>query len=212
MRSCEICALDGAPCVRHFRAGHEHVFRQREDDGAGTAARRHLERARHVFGDALGAVDLRDPLRHLAVHAAVVDFLERFAVHEVGADLADEQDHRRGILVRGVHADGGVGRPGAARDEADAGLARQLAVGLGHERGAAFLAVDDEADVRVVQRVQHVEIAFAGHAEGGVHAVDLERIDQDLAAAAGGVRHGEVILITMESGHSMQVARHWLLK
>jgi hypothetical protein len=42
--------------------------------------------------------------------------------------------------------------------------------------------------------------------------VDLERIDQDLAAAAGGVRHGEVILITMESGHSMQLAQRWLFK
>ena len=112
----------------------------------------------------------------------------------------------------GVHADGGIGRTGAARDEADAGLARQLAIGLGHERRAAFLAVDDEADVRVVQRVQHVEIAFARHAEGGVHAVDLERIDQDLAAAAGRVRHGEVVLINMESGHSRGGGHGWLLK
>jgi hypothetical protein len=45
--------------------------------------------------------------------------------------------------------------------------------------------------LRIVQCVEHVEVAFAGHAEGGVHAVDLECVDQDLAAAAGGVRHGE---------------------
>jgi hypothetical protein len=73
-------------------------------------------------------------------------------------------------------------------------LAGHLAVGLRHERRAAFLPVDHEADVRIVQCVQHVEVAFAGHAEGGVHAVGMERIDQDLAAGAGRVGHGWVVL------------------
>jgi hypothetical protein len=45
-----------------------------------------------------------------------------------------------------MHTDGRVGRPWAARDEANAWLAGHLPVSLGHERGAAFLAVDDEAD------------------------------------------------------------------
>ena len=88
-----------------------------------------------------------------------------------------------------MHADRGVGGARAARDEADARLARHLAVGVGHEGGAALLAVDDEADVGVVQRVEHVQIAFAGYAESGVDAVDLQGVDQDLAAGAGWVRH-----------------------
>ena len=178
-----------APGVGHRGHRHQHVLGQRQHHRAGAAAGGDLEGARDVFGDAVGAVDLRDPLGHLAVHAAVVDLLERLAVHEVEADLADEQDHRRRVLVGGVHADRGVGGARAARDEADARPARHLAVGFGHERGAAFLAVDDEADARVVQRVEHVEVALARHAEGGVDAVDLECVDQDLAAGAGWVGH-----------------------
>jgi hypothetical protein len=46
-----------------------------------------------------------------------------------------------------------------------------------------------------MQRVEHVKIAFAGNAEGGVHAVDLERIDQDLAAGTGRVRHVSCLLV-----------------
>jgi hypothetical protein len=88
-----------------------------------------------------------------------------------------------------VHADRGIGGAGAAGDEADARLAGHFAVGVGHERGAAFLAVDDEADVGIMQGVEHVQIAFAGYAESGVYAVDLQGIDQNLAAGAGWLRH-----------------------
>ena len=41
---------------------------------------------------------------------------------------------------RDVEARAGVGGAGAARDEADAGPAGELAIGLGHHGGAAFLA------------------------------------------------------------------------
>jgi len=88
-----------------------------------------------------------------------------------------------------VHADRGVGGARSPCDEADARLAGQLAVGFGHEGGAALLAVDDEADARVVQGVEHVEVAFARHAKGGVDTVDLQGIDQDLAAGTGLLRH-----------------------
>jgi hypothetical protein len=175
--------------VGYLGAGGQHVLGQRQHHRAGAAAGRHLEGAGKVFGDALGAVDLCHPLGHLAVHAAIVDFLECLAVDEVVADLADEQDHRRRILVGRVHADRGIGRARAAGDETDAGAAGELAIGFGHERGAAFLAVDDEPDRRIVQRVEHVEVAFARHAEGDVDAVDVERIDQDLAAGTGRKRH-----------------------
>ena len=85
-----------------------------------------------------------------------------------------------------------VGRAGTARDEADARAAGQLAVGLRHVGGAAFLAADDEPHglARVVQRVEHGEIALARHAESEIDAVDLERVDEQLAAGArlGGAR------------------------
>ena len=75
--------------------------------------------------------------------------------------------------------------PGAARDEADARPAGELAVGVGHEGGAAFLAVDDQADAaRVVQRVEHREVALAGNAERVVDAVDQQLVDENAAAGA----------------------------
>ena len=79
--------------------------------------------------------------------------------------------------------------PGTAGDEADAGLAGELAVGLRHVGRAAFLAADDVAD-RValgVKRVERREIALAGHAEDRVGAVDAQLVDQDLRAAAARV-------------------------
>jgi len=43
----------------------------------------------HVFWNSLHIVDLRYPFRHLAVHAAVVDLLEGFALDEVAPYLAN---------------------------------------------------------------------------------------------------------------------------
>jgi hypothetical protein len=49
-----------------------------------------------------------------------------------------------------------------------------------------------------VQRVEHIEVALARYAEGGVDAVDLECVDQDLAAGAGWVGH--VVCLCWEIG------------
>ena len=73
----------------------------------------------------------------------------------------------------------GVGRAGPAGDEADAGPAGQLAVGLRHHRGAALLAADRDGDRRVVQRVEDREVALAGHAEEMVDAVHDELVDEN---------------------------------
>ena len=126
-----------------------------------------------------------DPFRHRAEHGLVVDLLERLALAHAGVDLADEQDHRRRILHRDVDAVAGIGRAGAAGDEADAGPAGQLAIGLGHHRGAAFGAADHDVDRAVMQRVERGEIAFARHAGDALDALRDELVDQDLAAGAG---------------------------
>ena len=46
--------------------------------------------AAQILRDALGVIDLRDPFAHLAEHAAIVDFLKRFALGEFARHLADE--------------------------------------------------------------------------------------------------------------------------
>jgi hypothetical protein len=101
------------------------------------------------------------------------------------ARQADEGDHRRGVLLGDVQAAHGVGHAGAARDEADAGLAGDLAPGLRHHGGAAFLAADDGLDaVAVVQAVEGGEETLARHRKGGRGALRFELIDQNLAAMA----------------------------
>ena len=115
----------------------QHVLGQHQHDRAGPALHRGVEGARDVFGQAVGVVDLADPLGHAqragAEHLPVVDLLEGLAVALVAGHLADEQDHRRAVLERGVHADAGVGRARAAGHEADARPAAELALRLGHE-------------------------------------------------------------------------------
>src|SRR4030095_2323985 len=61
------------------------------------------------------AAPLGEAERSRPEHLPVVDFLERLAVALAARDLADEQDHRRRVLERGVHADRRVARPGGAR-------------------------------------------------------------------------------------------------
>ena len=160
----------------------EHVLREREHDGSRAPGGGDVEGARDELGDPVRIVDLLDPLRHRAEHVAVVDLLERLPAHHVAADLADQEDQRRRVLEGGVDAAGRVRRAGATRDHADAGTAGELAVGVGHVGRADLVTTRDEADRRVVERVEHGQVALAGHAEGEVHPVDHELVDEEPAA------------------------------
>src|SRR5690349_21618007 len=153
-----------------------------------------MESVTEVFGNAIGAVDLCDPLRHRPIHAAVIDFLERFALDDVVPHLTYEQNDRRGILMRGMDAERCVGRARTARDETDARTSRELAVRIGHVRRAAFLAADDETDgvACVVQRIEYGEIRFAGNTESHVDAVYFQSIDENLRTGACELRVGGI--------------------
>ena len=85
---------------------------------------------------------------------------------------------------------GGVRRPRASRDHADARPARELAVGVGHVGGADLVTAGDEPDRRVVERVEHGEVALAGHAERQLDAVDDELVDEELTARPHESRSG----------------------
>jgi len=81
-----------------------------------------------------------------------------------------------------------VARARTAGDHADAGLAGQLAVRLGHVRRATLVAGVHEPEPvsRVVERVEQREVALPGDAERHLRAVEEELIDQDLAAGTLG--------------------------
>ena len=173
--------------IGHRHALGQHVLRERHDDGAGPAAGRRVEGARDDLGNARGIVDLGRPLGHGAEHGAVVELLERLALAHLAPDLADEHDHRRGVLPGDVDARRGIGCARPARDEGNARAAGGLADGLRHHRGAALLAADRERDLAIVEGVERGEVALARHAEHMLHAVGDELVDQNLAACPGAV-------------------------
>ena len=160
----------------------QHVLRQGDDHRAGAAGGRGREGAGDQFWNARGIVDLDHPFGDRAVEGAIVDLLERLAFPVAARDLADEEDHRVGILPCDVHAGGRIGGAGAAGDEADAGATCQPALAVGHHGRTAFLPADDVADLRIVQRVKHSEIALARHRVDALDAVRLERLDDQLSA------------------------------
>ena len=88
------------------------------------------------------------------------------------------------ILLRDMDAVGRIGGARAAGDEADAGPAGHLADGFRHHRGAGLLPAHRDGNIAVMERVQHREIALAGHAENMLHAVDAQLIHQNFGGAA----------------------------
>ena len=97
-----------------------------------------------------------------------------------------------------MHAGGGVGCPRTARHHADAGLARGLAIGIGHHRRAAFLAADHELHVVgvVVHRIQHGEETLTRHTEGHVDAMQAQLLDQNLSTTAFHNRYSPAEMIS----------------
>ena len=137
-----------------------------------------------MLGQAIGAIDVPRRLGEAAERACVVDLLPGLTALERPRHVPDEQDQRRRVLHRGMHADGRLGRPRAAGDEADPGPAGELAVRLGGVRGALLVAAGDEPDRRVVKRVEHGQEALARQAEREVDPVQLELVDEDAAAVS----------------------------
>ena len=180
------CVVDVAPL-------HEHVFRKRQDDRSGPARRGDREGPREELGDANGVVDLGRPFGLTVEDPVDVHLLERLTATGAAGDLAHEQDHRRRVLERRVDADRRVRRAGASRDEAETRPAGELAVGLGHVRGAALLATGDQPDrvARFPEGVERRDVAFARDAEDRVGPVDTKLVDEDLPAAAA---HGSSIV------------------
>jgi hypothetical protein len=181
----------------HARQGHgvhrlrEHVLGQHQHHRAGPAVHGGGKGARHVLGNAARVVDALHALGHSfggrAEERQVVDLLERFAVARVARHIADKQHHGRGVLERGVQADGRIGGARAARHETHTGPAGELALGFGHEGRATFLPVGDEADAvgMRMKAVEHREVTFARHTEGVGHALGDQALHKKVTGDLG---------------------------
>src|SRR4029077_14182885 len=99
-------------------------------------------------------------------------------------DLADEEDDRRRIMFGDMHAMGGIGRAWPARHETYAGTAGQPRRADRHHRRARLLPADGDFKRGIMQRVEHGEIGFAGHAEHMFDALGFKLVDEYLPAGA----------------------------
>jgi hypothetical protein len=135
----------------------EQVLCERQQDRAGTSTERLADRLGHHSRDVGWVGGFGGPFREATDRRDLVDLLKRLVTAVGPLDLADEREHRGRVLagrmdpdreVRGAHA------PGA---EAGGGPARELAVRLGHERSATFVAGGHDADARVTERVEQAE-------------------------------------------------------
>ena len=168
--------------VGNVGARRQHVFGQRQHHRAGAAGHREVEGTADIFRDAPGVVDLGHPFCQRAEHGAVIDFLKGFAVAVAPCDLAHEQDHRRAVLPRDMHAGAGIGRAGATGDEGDPRAAGQLGRRFGHHRGATLLPADDIGDAVLIKAVECGKEAFARDREHALDPVRPQRVRKDLSA------------------------------
>ena len=159
--------------VGDARPFDQHVLGQCQRDRAGPARGRHREGPADELGDPGRIVDLRRPLCQRPEKMRVVDLLEALAAAQTARHLPDEEDHRRRVLKGDVQSRTGVCGAGPSGDEGDAGLAGQLAFGLGHHRRAALVPGDHELQVAAVdQGVEHRQVTLPRHAVSPPGTVD----------------------------------------
>ena len=163
-----------------------HVLGQLDVRGARLLGLGDLERLAHDLGDDRRVGEARVPLGDRPHHAQQVDVLVRLLVHALEVALAGERHERRAVEVGVGHRGDEVQRPGAERAEADAGVAGEAAVDVGHVGAALLVADRDELDRRARQRLVQVERLLAGDAEHVPDALGLEALDEDVACLALG--------------------------
>ena len=120
---------------------------------------------------------------HLVIgahHAHQVDVLVRLLVHPLEVALAGERHQRRAVQVGVGHRGHEVQRARPERAEADARVAGQAAVDVGHVGAALLVADRHEVDRRARQRLVEVERLLARDAEDVLDALGLEALDEDV--------------------------------
>jgi hypothetical protein len=138
------------PWLQHARRGlhARDVLGQFDMHGAGLLAARGAHGLADDLGDAVRVIHRLRPFGDRFIHADHVHDLMAFLVLARGRALAGQHQQRRMVHVGVGHAGDQVGRAGPQRAEADGGVAGDLAVGLGHEGRALFVAREDELDLR----------------------------------------------------------------
>ena len=107
----------------------KHVLGQRDHHRSRPSLHCDVKGTMDDFGDLRGSLDLGDPFGCRAEKAPIVHLLKGAAPEHCTLDLADEQDHRRGIVFGDMDAVRGVGCAWTAGDEANSWSSRQASLG-----------------------------------------------------------------------------------
>lgn len=68
--------------------------------------------------------------------------------------------------------------PGATGDESDAGTPGQFAIGLGHQRGPAFVSRHDGVHAGIEKPIKRGQIAFSRYTKYPLNSLCLEGFDE----------------------------------
>ena len=138
------------PARQHRR--HRLAQRQRQHVDAGR-----LEAALHHRAQDVDEIGLVVP----------VDFLERTAVELRGRHVGGDGQHRRGIGQRAGERHDDIAGARPARGQRRHRLVADAEIGVRHVRGDLLVARRDQLDAvaRLVERIEHADIAVAANAE-----------------------------------------------
>src|SRR5918992_4592133 len=116
----------------------------------------------------------------------------RLLVHALEVALPGERHQRSAVEERVGDRGDEVQRARAERAEADAGVAGETAVDVGHIRAALLVADRDELDRGTRQRLVQVERLLPRDAEDVLHALRLEALDEHVRCLSA--RHSGLTL------------------
>jgi hypothetical protein len=162
--------------------GVDDVLGDVDEHRPGPARRGDVERLADRAGDVGGVGDEEVVLGDRLGDAGGVALLEGVAADGGGRHLAGDAHHRdrvhEGVAERGDD----VGGRRAAGDHGDARASGDVGIALRHVPGPLLVAHEDVADRRVDDRVVDRQDRPAGEPEHHLDALELERLDEGLAA------------------------------
>ena len=165
---------------RHPAALVGDVLGQLQVTGAGTLLPSHPERLAHAVRDAVGGNDLPRELGERLHHPHHIDDLEMSLLAGLDRLLAGDHQHRHPAQLRIRGSRHQVGRTGAQGGQAHARPSGQPPVGGGHEAGRLLVARNDEANARLAQRLEQVQVLLAGNAEDVLDPLGFEGPDEEI--------------------------------
>ncbi len=162
---------------------HQDVLGQVDDDRAGAAAPRHMERLVHRAGEVLGVLHQVVVLGAGPGDADRVGLLEGVVADHVGRHLAGQADDRHGVHERVGEAGDGVGGAGSGGDQDAADLAGRAGIALGGMDGGLLVADEDVAQLVLLEDgVVDRQHSPAGIAEDHLYALLDQRLEHHLRA------------------------------